>query len=352
LLSGLALVTSAAGTIPTQRPIVRHLPVAVAALAIDGDRVAFDTSSWLTSKPGVNKVLVWNVRTGKTVRVSGRVTAGADGTSTGVGVFGLALANSRVAWLVNEGGNLEGDDLLFTSSVTKPRERKVASATRLGNNCPGRETSNCAGPWLGGLVGSGNLIAVNRWTTDATGALTAGQLDVLGGTKLKQVATATGTVQAVAADGGRVAVLHADGTVAMYSATGKLLRTLDAPPDAEAVALSGKNLLVATKSRQLDLYNARTGSLHETIIAGGVRQPHNLDVQGNIAIYTTPAELVLHAVNLSTGKDLVIAEPHGGVSLARIDAAGVVYTDNGFATKFGKGRLVFMPFSRVKAAVG
>ena len=348
LLSGLVLAASAAGTTAAHPALVKHFQVPVAALALDGDRVAYDLSARLT--PGAaNKVLVWNLSTGKTTKVSGKKTAAADSSSTGAGVFQLAIAGSRVAWLANEGGNTEGDDYLFTSSLANPNERKVASAVRLGDGCPGRG-NRCAGNWLGGLVGSGNLIAANRWTTDANNAVTAGQLDVLSGTRLKQVATGATTVQAVAADGGRVAVLRGDESVALYSAAGKLLLTVH-PPDATAVALRGKRLVVATDTRQLELYNARTGSLRKAFSARGTKQPRNLDVQGNVAIYTTGSAGVLHAVNLSSGKHRAIAEPHGGVVLAHIDSAGLVYASNGSGTRYGKGTLVFVPFAQVSAAV-
>src|SRR3954452_8856836 len=135
LLSGLALVASAAGTSTTHGVKVKHLQVPVAALAIDGSRIAYDASAKLVTKPhATNKVLVWNVRTGKTVKVSGAKTAVSDGVG-GDGVFQLAIAGSRVAWVVNEGGNLENEDYLFTSSVTNPKERKVASALRTGDSC-------------------------------------------------------------------------------------------------------------------------------------------------------------------------------------------------------------------------
>lgn len=352
VLSALTLVASAAGTTATPSATVRHLQVSVAALAIQGDRVAYDASSYLVAKPSPNKVFVWNVRTGKTIKVSGKKTADADSTSTGAGVFQLALAGSRVAWLVNEGGNLEGDDYLFTSSVAKPRERQVASVIRSGDNCPGRQAFDCAGPWLGGLVGSGNLIAMNRWTTDGTGAVNAGQLDVLSGTKLKQVAIGANTVQAAVADGGRVAVLHADGTVALYSAAGKPLLTVNTPQNTDAVALRGESLVVATKTRQLELFNARTGSLRKTLTTRGSKPPRNVDVQGNIAIYTTGNAGELHAVNLSSGKDRAVAGFHGGVDIAHIDSAGLVYTSDGSGTSFGKGTLVFLPFAKVAAKVG
>ena len=123
-LSSLALVASAAGTTANLGTKVRHLQQPVGALASDGDRVAYDLSSRNATQPNaVNKVLVWNVRTGKTVRVSGKRTAVADDTSTGAGVFQLTIAGSRVAWLANEGGNLESTDYIFDSSVTRPKER-------------------------------------------------------------------------------------------------------------------------------------------------------------------------------------------------------------------------------------
>jgi hypothetical protein len=352
LLSGLALAASAAGTTAAQGTKVRHLRVPVAALAMDGSRIAYDASAKYAPNPqATNKVLVWNLLTGKTVKVSGKKTAAADGTSTGAGVFQLAIAGSRVAWLVNEGGNLEGDDYLFTSSSTNPKEHQVASAIRTGESCPGRSQGRCAGRWLGGLVGSGSLIAMNRWTTDTNGAVTTGQLNVLSGTKLKQIATGPNTVQTAAADGGRIAVLRVDGTVALYSATGKQLLTVNTPPNTEAVALQGKSLVVGTRTRQLELYNAHTGSLRKTLTARG-KPPRNLDVQGNIAVYTTGNAGELHAVNVSTGKDRVIAKPHGGVVLAQIDSAGLAYAGNGSGTNYGKATLVFKPLSLVKDAVG
>jgi hypothetical protein len=348
LLSGLALVASAAGTTASSSTTVRHLRLPVAALAVDGGRVAYDLDARNASSPNAtNRVVVWNVRTGKTTKVSGKKTAIADNTSTGAGVFQLAIAGSRVAWLVNEGGNLEGDDYLFTSSATNPGERQVASAMRTGDNCPGREATRCAGPWLGGLVGSGSVVALNRWTTDSQGDVTSGGLYVLNGTHLKSIATGAGTVLAVSSDAGREAVLRPDGSVAVYSASGNVQVTVN-PPNAQEVALSDKSLLVLSKHRQLALYDAHTGSLRKTFFVHGTKQPRNLDVQGNIAIYTVGS--ALHAVNLSSGKDRAIRELRGGPILADIDGAGLVYAANRYEYRPGT-RVAFVPLARVEAAV-
>ena len=195
---------------------------------------------------------------------------------------------------------------------------------------------------------------MNRWTTDAATDITAGELDVLSGSKLKKVATGTDTVEAAVADEGRVAVLlHADRSVALYSAAGNLLRTVHTPPSADAVALQGERLVVGTKTQQLLVYDARTGSLRKTLPARGkANNPKNLDVQGKIAIYTTGNAGELHAVNLSTGTDRVIAKRRGGVVYAQIDSAGLAYAGNGSGTNYGKATLVFKPFALIKAAVG
>jgi hypothetical protein len=348
LLSGLALVATAAGTTSTQDSKVKRLQQPVGALAVDGDRIAYDLDARYAKNANArNKVLVWNVRTGKTVKVSGRKTGVGDGTSTGSGVYQLAIAGKHVAWLLNEGGNLESQDYLFSSSVASPKERQVTSALRTGDNCGGG-ASHCAGPWLGGLVGSGNVIALNRWTTDSQGTVTSGRLDALNGTKLTSIATGTSTVWAVSSAGGREAVLRPDGSVAVYASSGSVQATVT-PPSPQAVALSGKNLVVLSKSRKLEVYDAHTGALQSTLSLKG-KGPQNLDVQGSIATYTSGSSV--RAINLATGKDSELGKLDNRIAFARISSAGLAYAANGVRAQFGTSTLVFVPLARVKAAVG
>jgi hypothetical protein len=346
LTSGLALAASAAGTTRAHASKVTRFQGRIQALALDGSRIAYDVSG--AGSVG-NKVLVWNARTGKTTRVSGKQTRGADDSSTGSGVFGLAIAGTRVAWLVNVGGNTEGDDYLFASSVANPKERKVASVTRTGDACSGGPpvvNPQCAGNWLLGLVGSGNLIALDRWTTTGEPTVTgSANLLVLGKT-VKSVATGEPPFLSVAVAGGRIAVLRSAQDVTLYSSSGKLLRTVH-PSSAQGAALSGRNLVVLTKSRKLELFDAETGSLRKTFAMRGTKQPRDLDVQGRVAIYTTGS--AVHAVNLSSGKDRVVAQHRGGPLFAQIDSAGLVHGANSYAP--GKGTIVFVPFARVAAAV-
>jgi hypothetical protein len=349
-LLALALVASAAGTTAAHSKKIKNFQQPVAALAVDGNNVALDlTARSAKEANAVNKVLVWNVITGKTITVSDKKTAVVDGVG-GAGVFQVAIAGSRVAWLVNEGGNLESTDYLLTSSTTQPKERQIASALRSGDGgCSGRDPAGCTGAWLGGLVGSGNTLAVNRWTTDAVGHMGTGGLYAISGTQTKPIASGTDTVLAVSEDAGREAVLRTDGSVAVYSKSGTVQTTVS-PPTPLAAALSGKNLVVLSKGRKIELYDAQSGSLEKTLSTHGKGGPQNLDAQGNIATYSSNSSV--RAVNLSSGKDRAVGSLPNRIAFARIDGAGLVYAAGGVRANYGKSTLVFKPMASIKAAVG
>jgi hypothetical protein len=356
-LSGVALLEGSAGAAARGTSVIRPHGLVV-ALALDRNRVAYAVGG---------KVTVWNLGTGKRTVVSGRQTAG-DGA-----VLGLAIAGSQVAWRTNAFGNSESDDYLFRSSVLKPRERLVAKAYRFGDACgaaggPGA----CVGPWIGGVVASGNRILVNRWRTDSTGSISSGGLYALEGTRFKPVATGAGTVEAVAADAKRTAVLHHDGSVGLYSSAGKPLFSVTPAAQTEEVALSGHNLVVLVPKGQLALYNASTGSLRKTFTLHGnpgllgqgatfCRVQCNIAVNGNIAVYSRPVrsnanqvitESAIRVLNLSNGKDRLIGRLPGQINLTRIDSTGLVYTNSHWTDSKGyDNKLVFVPFKQVAAAV-
>ena len=254
-----------------------------------------------------------------------------------------------MAWLANVGGNTEGDDYVFASTVTNPKERKVAALQRTGDACSGGPRSvnpGCTGDWLLGLVGSGNVIALDRWTTAPPPDTGSASLDTLG-TTLQPIASGVPPLLPLDVDAGRIAVLRSPQEVGLYTSSGKLLYAL-AYSTVAGAALSGRNLVVLTTSRKLQLFGAQTGSLRKTLsVHGSTRQkPGNLDVQGNIAIYTAGSSV--HAVNLSSGKDRVIGTLPHGVGLARMSTAGVAYATGRFRSK---GTLVFVSLARVAAAV-
>jgi hypothetical protein len=274
--------------------------------------------------------------------MSGKATDLADVTSTGRGVRELAVAGQRVAWIINQGGNTESDDYLYASLLTKPKEQKIATARRTGD-----VSGVLSGNWIGGLVGSERLLAVNRWTTDATGTATTAGLYSLGAHNVKPIASGSSTLLAQSVDAGRIAVLRTDASVRVYSAAGRLLRTVT-PSSAQQIVLQGNYLVVLTKTRTLAVFDSKTGSLLKTLPVRGLA-PRNLDVQANLAVYTAGRDL--HVVQLKTGKDKVLASMSRGINFAQIEAPGVVYAGNLRQATKNLGTLTYVPFARAAEAV-
>jgi hypothetical protein len=251
-LAGLLLVTLD-GSASSSKSILRQKTLGeIEALAFDGSQVAYDVGAGYGSKPRCNAVYVWDLRRNVTTRLSGRQTCGADSTSTGAGVRELALAGGRAARVVNQGGNSESGDYLYVSSLVQRKERVFAEAFRTGD-----VSGVLTGNWLGGLVGAGSFLGVDRWATDTHGAVTTARLQRVG-SQLRDLAKGTATRTARSSDGRQVAVLRDDETVGLYSTRGKLLRTIT-PSAPEEVAVRGDYLAVLTTADTLELYNAHSG---------------------------------------------------------------------------------------------
>jgi hypothetical protein len=337
----LAALDGAAATQP--RTLQKHVSGRIESLAFDGTRVAYDVAGSYGATQRCNSVYVWNVRRGATTRVSGRQTCGADNTSTGAGVRELALAGGRVAWIVNQGGNSESGDYLYITSVASAHERLLASAFRTGD-----VSGVLTGNWLGGLVGSGAFVAVDHWATDSRGAVTSSRLQRVG-SRLGGLAKGTGTRLAEATDGRQVAVLRDDGTIALYSTRGALLRTVTPAHGATEVALRRDYLAVLTTADTLEVYNSHSGRrLRTWRVAHGAR---SLDVSSGFATYIAPfpgggyARLV-HIRRLKSGPDRVLPSTPPQLIGVQIEPVGLVYALDRVAPG-ESGTLVFVPMSRI-----
>jgi hypothetical protein len=337
--SGLAalLIAALAGSAaakPAPLPKPRTITAAgrIETLALDGTRLAYDVAANGT-KQRCNAVYVWNVNRHTTTRVSGQQTCGADNTSTGAGVRELALAGSRVAWIVNQGGNSESGDYLYTTLVAHPGERVLASAFRTGD-----VSGVLTGNWLGGLVGAGTFLVVNHWATDSHGELTTASLERVA-ERVSDIAQGTATMTARSTDGRQLAVLRSDGTVGIYSTRAQLRRTV-VPSSAQEVALRGDYLVVLTKASVLEVYNSHSGRrLHTWRAAGAV----HLDISSGLAAYR--AGRTVHVVRLTTGKRVFGARAAAAVTAVQLEPSGLAYA---FRGPGDTGRIVFVPMSRLR----
>ena len=330
--AGLLLVAFDGSAATGPRILQKSTPGEIEALAMDGSRIAYDVSAEYSPKR-CNTVYVWNAARGTTTRVSGRQTCGADNTSTGAGVRELALAGSRVAWIVNQGGNSESGDYLYTTVVAHPGERVLASAYRTGD-----VSGVLTGNWLGGLVGAGRFLAINHWATDSHGEVTTASLERVAA-RVSDLSQGVATMTVRATDGRQLAVLRSDGTVGIYSTRAQLRRNV-VPSSAQEVALRGDYLVVLTKGSALEVYNSHSGRRLRTWRAAGAAQ---LEISNGLAAYS--AGRTVHVVRLTTGKSVFSARAAAAVTAVQLEPSGLAYA---FRGPTNTGRLVFVPMRRLR----
>jgi hypothetical protein len=305
----------------------------IESIAMDGPRLAYAVEG---RGGGCTKVFVWNVHTQSATVVSGKGTCSADSTSTGAGVTEIAVAETRIAWLVNEGGNTESSDHLYTSWLPGWKERLVTSVTRTGNTGGALKGSR-----LTGLVGGGDRIAVNQSTTVGSGTISTATLRRLD-LRLSTIAAGRATMQAQSLDRHRIAVLRPDQKVTLYdSESGRPLVTVS-PSSAREVALRQDYVVVLTATRTLEIFNANTGAPVRTLpVAAGASR---LDVHSGIAAYAVGR--AVHVLRLSDGKDAVLATAPRAVQGVEIEAPGIAYSYNTVKGIRDVGNLAFVPMGK------
>jgi hypothetical protein len=308
----------------------------IESLAMDGPRVAYAVEG---SGGGCTKVVVWNVLTGSAALASGQATCAADSTSTGGGVTQIAIAGTRLAWVVNQGGNTESSDSLYTASLPAPKERLLVSTVRTGD-----VDGTLTGGWIGGLVGSGDRIAVNRWTTNESGEVQTGTLQRVGA-GLSTVSSGTTALHAQTLDLRRVAVLRASGDVAVYDIDSGGLYVTVKPSSARQVALRNDYIVVLTRTNSIEIYNSHSGAfIRKWPVAAGASR---LDVHSGIVVY--PVGRTVHALRLSDGSDAIVATAPRAVEGLAIERPGIVYAYNTVKGVKDVGNLAFVPLVKVNA---
>jgi hypothetical protein len=332
LLAALLLPVPPGSAGPVAR--VKNTKGSIESIDMDGTRLAYAVRGHTCTK-----LFVWNVATQGGALVSGKQTCAADSTSTGAGVREIAVAGLRIAWIVNTGGNTESDDDLYVASLPRPKERRLVSAVRTGD-----VDGALVGGWIGALVGDRDLLAVNTWKTDATGGVTTAALRRVGKASLTTISSGLQSYRAVSADAGRIAVARQDGTVALYSRTGRLLRAI-VPSSVKEVALQGGDLAVLTKTRSVEVYSAATGKRRATwpVKAGAAR----LDLTAGRAVYAVWR--TVHLLRLADGKDVALPAAARAIEGLEIETPGIVYAYNTVKKTREVGNLAFVPMSKATA---
>lgn len=364
LLSCALLVGSAqAGAAKKQANRVKQTAKPVWTLAMDGPRVAYASGG---------RIYVWNVVTGATSVVKGTYSSAKHTDNAAE----IAIAGKRIAWTKRHMlGNTEASERLYTAPVAG-KARLIGSA-HIGAGHTG---------WIGGVVGSGHVLAVSSWRWDGT-AVTQRRLKLVTPTGLRQIASGPGTIVAASADGGHIAAFRSTTawpggpetydypppttapSVGIYSPRGVLLSEIALGDKSNAmlkIALSGNQLIVLTvttppsgkRTATIEVYNWTTGALlHAWPLASAISD-QLLVVSGRLAVLQgTQRKFNLHLVDLATGKDVAVAANGWrgivtGWGPAAISPRGLVYAINTHPQKRQSyGKLVFVPTAKLLAAL-
>jgi hypothetical protein len=351
----------------------------ISRLAADGERVAVVTvppSTNLVSRL-CDHIVVWDVAKKKPTKSV--IDSGVCLDETVGEMLGLAVAGNKVAWLEGSGGmQLDMEVEVANLGVS---QNVVAEA---GNGNGAQEYPD--GSWLGNLAGKGNLIAFDHWNVctalppgadepdsatctqpapgaDAVEFLTDQQLQEVAGKTSVTIARAPNELlgkfawgyggetemplRVIWVDGGRILVQRSDTLLAIYSASGSLLRQIKAAHSTAFgdTVLQGSQLLTLVSPNKLALYNASSGAFVRTIRVKG-SSVELRDLQSGLAVYLdiAPGRDNVHVMRLANGKSFVINPPGCPVD-AQTEPAGLYYAYN--VGGVNGGRVVFMPFSKV-----
>lgn len=316
-------------------PTVRTTAGGIEAIAMDGPILAYDVRA---QGVGCNRVRAWNVKTGRSWVVSGKGTCGADSTSTGAGVRELAVGGQRIAWVVNQGGNTESNDALFTATLPHPKEAKLAVATRKGD-----AGTMGTGRFLGNLVGDGSLLAVDDLRFEDDLITTAALRRVASG--LPVLIDGLGAVVARAADAGRVAILGLGDTTSIWKA-GTFGTSIQLPGPAREAALQDDHLAVLLTSGAILVYSAASGQLLDTI-AASPKSAH-LDVHSGVVVWADWR--TLRAARVGAGVVTAVTTAPRRLEGVELESSGLAYAWTTSGAKEA-GRVAFVPMAALQGVV-
>jgi hypothetical protein len=299
---------------------------AVEMLAADGDRVAAVTSA----KGSCGRIVVWKAP-GPTsssfdASICGSILCGATC------VDGVALGSGLVAWIDIAGGNSR-EIHLFAASVSGGKVKEIAAA--YNGDGAGEDPS---GYWVGHLLGSGQLLAYNRWRENTHGVERAQRIvRIVAGRKIV-VASGTASYPLTAVGGERMAVLSG-GTVTILAANGARVAKIGAleREPTRAIALARTRLAIE-RTFTLDLYNPRSGKKTKSLPLGPAAALELAGVNARLALLKGSHRLAL--VRLSDGK--VIWLPLRGAIQPALTEAGLFYGYNTPKAAM-RGHVVFEP---------
>jgi hypothetical protein len=366
-----ALVATQGSTAAKPAPVLRLIGP-VKELAADGGRVAIVLQ---TTRPRCTtaRVAVWQPATRSLAPIG--VSPCSESLSTGAGVYSVALAGTRVAYVLFGGGNTRELQLKATT-VAARRPATIASAA-FG-------LDGDSGTYIGRVAGDGATLAFDWWNVcPACAGAARPQPDRsavwrvlstgsacpdagLGALRRCAVLRAGfGTMRLLSVAGGSVALLQPDGSVVVTTLAGETNATVPfAPGELRAARLDtdGGSLaaLVATGGKNgLRVYDPAGALVHAYALPaartsgdGTCGDPNGCgpaalrleDVQSGIAVYVLGRDV--HLLRLADGKRAVVRAPGRSPVHAQLEPDGLYYS---YSLTPRSSRVAFLPFSGLAA---
>ncbi len=331
---------------------VFSVPGTVTAIAADGSRAAIAVGN----PGGCDRAVVWTAPgTTSVTYVSKTSCAGA----VFHGISEIAIAGNRVEWVATTGGNLQ-DMTLEAATLGKPKISQVTFA----ENDAGAE-GGVDGDWIGGLFGDGTLLVYNSWHECALarpeGAAPCDQGLISGstiytkqtlwklvGTTKARIRSGDDAFEAVAVDGGRVALQSVrDGSVIVVDSHGNRLTSSAITGATSSGTAMQASQVVTLRNTSLQVWDASSGHLNGVVpLPVGAGAPHLEDVQNGVAVYLRGR--AVHAIRLADSKHVAFVVPGRRAVGAQIEASGLFYAYN-LKSGSSRGRVVFVPWATLQA---
>jgi hypothetical protein len=370
---GCLLLAGAGAAEQTAGPQVAPTSGVVEALAADGGRVAVMVRK---SHGDCDRILVWDPGRRSIVRVGSRKRP-CLALSTGQSIPYVALADRRVAWVWDGGGNFH-DLIVRTATIGKPLQ--VAQLAYRNYN-----VDSLVGRYAGNVHGDGDLLVYGTWTvcegteSESSHPCPPGKperepydsgVHRVRGTRSSRIASDPGELGILGASAGRVAALRSDGRIAILSGEGKVLKTFPfAPGEVRGATLDGRRLVVLRRSagrHTIDSYDVSSAAhVSRPIAPPGpasdrrcswpvvslplCRTPYArlrlVDAENGIAVYVLGREL--HVLRIADGAAAVVRPPATrGTVEAQLERSGLFYAYQ-VADAAAPGRVAHLPYSKV-----
>lgn len=301
------------------RPL--HTVGPIRAFSLGGTRVALVVAG---GAGRCDRVVFWDIPWRSADQVSEDAGPTCGGVDVSRRISDIALGGARAQWITLH----RGRPMIVAADDIGCQEWVIQRLSDRGHRIS-----------LAGIAADGPTLAfalVNRSARSSVSDIGR----VTGGYRSQNVFRVRGTVHALSAHGGRIAVLAANGTISVRTESGAPVRSF-VSRGATSLALSGSALAVTAHSR-LHVYSVSTGRLlHSWTLPAGAA---HVDLQYGIAVVTTGR--LVYAIDVASGRTAPLAKTPVPAR-AQIEPMGVVYA---FSTN-GRGTAMFVPMSRVESLV-